>query len=382
MNNGMSVEDFVIAKQLFDTIPNYADAKQLSILCTEKANVAKKETVYQKAYKLMNSNTSNKIAALQKAIEGFNSIKDYKDAAVQIDTCERLIYAENEALAKKKKRNTKTLLISMFSFVVIIVAAIVYFGFIMPKNNYSKAEELFANAKYSEAYEIYDMLGNYEDSDEKAKECLYIQATALRNEKKWDEANAMFEQIKNYKDSADLIHLCNFVEVASKDPTCETAGYKDFKCDGCGATTHSDYDAKGHNYSDATCSAPKKCRTCGKTSGSALGHTSGGTKCSRCGATTFKTLSYSGTGSKVIDYSVPNGKFKVTVTMTSGRGAVDVKLHYTESYGDSYKWFYVTDAGDSEVENINGPMTGSIVVNASESYFGNSSWKVTIEAIG
>lgn len=382
MNNGKSVDDFVTAKRLFDTIPQYADSKQLSILCVDKAETAKKESIYQKAIHMMNANSSNRIAVLQKVVEGLNSIRDYKDVAEQIDACERLIYAEKEALAKKKKRNTQILLISLASLLVVIAIAVVYFGFIMPKNSYNKAEELFANAKYSEAYKLYNMLGNYEDSNEKAKECLYIQATALRNEKNWDEANALFEQIKDYKDSADLIHLCNFIEVASKDPTCEAAGYKDFKCEGCGATTHSDYVAKGHNYSAATCSSPKKCKTCGKTSGSALGHTSGGTKCSRCGATTFKTLSYSGTGSKVIDYSLPNGRFKVTVTMTSGRGAVDVKLHYTESYGDSYKWFYVTDAGDSEVENINGPMSGSIVVNASDSYFGNSSWKVTIEAVG
>lgn len=68
MNNGVSVEDFVASKQLFDTIPNYADAKQLSVLCVEKANTAKKEVVYQKALKLMNSNASNKIAVLQKAM--------------------------------------------------------------------------------------------------------------------------------------------------------------------------------------------------------------------------------------------------------------------------------------------------------------------------
>lgn len=380
MNNGVSVEDFVAAKQLLDTIPNYADAKQLSILCAEKANVAKKETVYQKAYKLMNSDASNKIAALQKAIEGFNSIRDYKDAAVQIDNCERLIYAEKETLVKKKKRNIKILLISLLSFVVIIVVAIIYFGFIMPKNNYSKAEELFANAKYSEAYEIYDVLGNYEDSDEKAKECLYIQATALRNEKKWDEANAMFEQIKDYKDSADLIHLCNFVEVASKDPTCEAAGYKDFKCEGCGATKHSDYDAKGHNYSDATCSAPKKCKNCGKTSGSALGHTSGGTKCSRCGTTTFKTLSYSGKGSKVIsNISLPRGKFRITCTMTSGNGLMNIYFPDSEILNMIFNDY---QAGSSEVKSINGPITnGSLVINADDNYYGAIGWKVTIEAI-
>ena len=225
----------------------------------------------------------------------------------------------------------------------------------------------------------------------------------------------------DYKDSAELIHLHNYEVTAFENATCAKDGYKDFKCSGCGQTyredlkatgkhdykvvnsknatceaggfkeykcstcNHSyrnDIKATGHNYSSATCTEAKKCKNCGQTSGSALGHSTGGTKCSRCGTTTFKALSYSGTGSKVIDYSLPSGKFKITVTMTAGEGSVDVKVHYTESWGDTYKWLYVYDAGNSQVGNINGPMAGTIVVNASNSYFGNSSWKITIEAIG
>jgi hypothetical protein len=226
------------------------------------------------------------------------------------------------------------------------------------------------------------MIGNYEDSAEKAKECLYIQATALLNEKKRDEANAIFEQIKGYKDSAYLIHYCNFVEVASKDPTCETGGYKDFKCEGCGATAHSEYLATGHNYFDATCSSPRKCKTCGKTFGNDLGHTSGGTKCSRCGAVTFKTLTYSGKGSKTIsNINLPKGTFRITCTMLSNGGLWSISF-LGSSAGNLIFCDY--NVGASSVETINGPYSnGTLVINANTDYQGNSSsWKITIEAIG
>jgi catalase len=95
MNAGTTADDFIAAKKLFDSISEFEDARHLSALCSDKAEVAKKEVVYQKSLKLMNSNSDNRIVVLQKAIDGFSSIRDYKDAAVQIDNCERLIYAEN-----------------------------------------------------------------------------------------------------------------------------------------------------------------------------------------------------------------------------------------------------------------------------------------------
>lgn len=374
MKDALSEDDFLYAKGLFDSISDYINARELSAVCTEKATIAKKEAIYQKTMKLMHSKTSNRIATLKKAIEEFNSIKDYKDAFVQIDNCERLIYSEKDTLTKKKKRNTKIFLISIILFVAIIVATVIYFGVIIPKHNYAKAEELFANAKYSEAYEIYDTLDNYKDSVEKAKECIYIQATVLRNEKNWEEANALFEQIKEYKDSSDLIHLCNFIETNVKAPTCTNVGYKDFKCSGCGEAKrteikptgnhnykvvnsknatcenvgfkdykcstcdHSYRDeikATGHNYSSATCLAPKKCKTCGKTSGSALGHTNDGVSCSRCGTVIFKTLTYSGKGNKELrNINVPKGNFIISARATSTDGYAG--LFYVRFYNSNY----------------------------------------------
>ena len=284
---------------------------------------------------------------------------------------------------------------------------------------------MFAEQNYSAAYDIYSKLGNFEDAPEKAKECLYIQATALRAEKKWDEANALFEQIKDYKDSAELIHLHNYEVTASENATCVKDGYKDFKCGGCGQTyredlkatgkhdykvvnsknatceaggfkdykcstcDHSyrdDIKATGHNYSSATCTEAKKCKTCGQTSGSALGHSTGGTKCSRCGTVTFKTLTYSGSGFKTIrNITVPSGNFVVTGKASSidGKWGGSFYVYLKYSNGDNAAYWIESLFSDKlsleKMQPFNGPLNGGYLeINADD----NVRWTITIEAVG
>lgn len=418
MNEG----DYTSAKSLFDTIPRYADAAQLSIVCAERIETAQKEAIYQESLRLMNQPASNRIASLERAISGFSSIRDYKDAAVQIDNCERLIYAENEAIAAKKRKKKRITKIILLVLAVIILFSVVFFGFILPRSNYNKAETLFAEQNYSAAYDIYNKLGNFEDAPEKAKECLYIQATALRAEKKWDEANALFEQIKDYKDSAELIHLHNYEVTASENATCAKDGYKDFKCSGCGETyreeltatgNHSykvvkskdatceaggyidykcsvcnysyrnDVKATGHNYSSATCTEAKKCKNCGQKSGSALGHSTGGTKCSRCGTVTFKTITYSGKGSQIIKgINLPNGNFLISGKGVLTSGYVDSFYVYLKSSNGNTLIYWIESVYEDEsvekADSFNGPMQNAFIeINAGS----DVKWTITIEAL-
>ena len=57
-------------------------------------------------------------------------------------------------------------------------------------------------------------------------------------------------------------------------------------CSLCGAANPN----ISHDYSDATCSAPKSCKNCNATEGDALGHNFEGGTCSRCGAEEGATL--------------------------------------------------------------------------------------------
>ena len=57
-------------------------------------------------------------------------------------------------------------------------------------------------------------------------------------------------------------------------PTCTTGGSKVYTCMDCGYTYTTDVvPATGHNWQEATCSAPKHCTGCGKTEGKKLPHT-------------------------------------------------------------------------------------------------------------
>ena len=65
----------------------------------------------------------------------------------------------------------------------------------------------------------------------------------------------------------------SYVYKIIKNATCTTSGEKIYQCQKCGEVKSREViSAKGHNYKEATCTAPKTCSRCGATSGSALGH--------------------------------------------------------------------------------------------------------------
>lgn len=318
----------------------------------------------------------------------------------------------------KRGVNKKFVVIFLSTLAALILIVLLLVFLIIPSVKYSNAKSLLENGNYESAYFEFEKLDGYSDSEDMMLECRYLQAIKYRNAGDYEVANKIFESLGNYRDSKILIHnhdyrvvsrtesTCttagsetlecsgckqsqtNYLEAAHKyvnvktiQATCESEGSKTFECSVCHDTYSATLAAREHDYYSATCTKPKTCAICGHAEGEALGHITGNIKCSRCGEIAFETLTYSGVGSKVIDYSLPNGKFKVVVTMTSGNGSVDVKMHYTESYRDTYEWFFITDKGNSEMEYVNGPISGTIVVNASDSYLGNSGWKIEITAV-
>ncbi len=375
MKHATSEKDFLSTKAIFDAMPDYEDSKKLSAECAEKSVVAKKEGIYNSAIKHMHTINFDRIKDWEKAIDEFKSIEDYKDSIKKIDECREKIEEETKRIAKKKKIR-KTAAITVSSIIVIIVSALlVYFNVIVPKQNYKKAEKLFANSDYIKALDIYKDLRNYRDSAEKAKECLYKEATKLRNEKNWDAANALFEEIEDYKDSKDLLHYHDFQITDSKDATCTESGYRNMVCS-CGETKQEVIPAKGHNFSSATCTQPQKCYTCGATGGSALGHTTDGVKCSRCGASTFKTLTYSGNEEGVVakNINLPKGNYELKISYRNAEHSYASASAVLEGGLD---YHYVSaDNGKVGSTAVKGPISNAFL-EVQDSFDG--SWTVTIE---
>lgn len=84
----------------------------------------------------------------------------------------------------------------------------------------------------------------------------------------------------------------------TKAATCDTDGTKTLTCH-CGDSRTETIKATGHNYSNATCTSPKKCKTCGATTGSTVAHDyadatcSSPKKCKMCGVTSGSVLGHS-----------------------------------------------------------------------------------------
>ena len=280
-------------------------------------------------------------------------------------------------VAHKKKKNKKIALIVASSILIVALVTVLLVTVIVPMPKYIKAEKLFAAGNYSQAYNIYVGRGNYWNSVEQSKECLYLQAVAYRNNKDWDAANPLFEQIKDYKDSATLIHYHNHTIIDSKKATCTDSGYFAYKCD-CGDEFTKDIPA-GHIYTSATCTEPRKCSNCGKTSGSALGHNTTAAKCSRCGKITFETQTYYGSGQDCVSgITLPVGEYNVKFTY----------------YGSSnfVVWFFSGRGSKDLAANVIGSTTCMYRIRSYEilpvenAYFNveyaSGSWSITIEAIG
>ena len=79
---------------------------------------------------------------------------------------------------------------------------------------------------------------------------------------------------------------CNHIyqQTDTKAATCTVAGSKKFVCSKCGDVVRLEIPIKDHSYAQATCLLPKTCTGCGKTEGTALGHSYGDNQlCIRCG---------------------------------------------------------------------------------------------------
>lgn len=133
-----------------------------------------------------------------------------------------------------------------------------------------------------------------------------------------------------YYGSGDF-HIHEY-ETTFEDPaTCAEEGKEIKKCKICGDTKTSTIPKKGHAWKDATCSAPKTCKNCGVTEGSAKGHSYSSAdcyspaKCVVCG-----TASGKATGHKFNSYGKCTACGVTKKYITDRVGAILEAYEYVE----------------------------------------------------
>lgn len=182
------------------------------------------EQIYNSAKALENATTS---AELNRAIELYNSISDYKDAAKRAQAAKAkyddVLQMEKErAVLEKeaiKKRNKKLAVIfAAVSAILSIVAIVFSVAFSMQKksNAYDDAIAHMNAGQYAEAIDVFAALGDYKDSAEQIKfaqaakeeadritelDTMYNQALSSLEAGEYEKAYANFKLLGDYKDA-------------------------------------------------------------------------------------------------------------------------------------------------------------------------------------
>ena len=195
---------FEEAAKLFRSIPGFRDADSLAVRCDESAILARKESIYREACRII------EYGNYDQAVELLNSIPDYKDAGERIEKCkkdaiynnaykmmaweghcekaiplfeqvrgwrdaddkikecrERIAQKEAERIAEEKraKRNKK---IAALIGCVIVAFVILLKPVIIPNVKYSNAIALVDAGNIVDGYEALMALNGYKDSAAKA----------------------------------------------------------------------------------------------------------------------------------------------------------------------------------------------------------------------
>ena len=164
------------ASDLFDSIIEYNDARELKEHCLEKAEECRKNDIYANAINHMNR-IYNPSFEKAKAIELFKSIPGWRDADKQIAICEselrefkRRVELARIAQEKQKKKKIRIAIISVAALVAIIVLVSIVSG--VRKNNFLKqAREYYLAGDAAKASDF--LLDHSIDNDtQKAYECV------------------------------------------------------------------------------------------------------------------------------------------------------------------------------------------------------------------
>lgn len=207
MSTAHSKEDYKSAANLFKQISGYYDSNELLELCLEKAEIVRKDNIYDYAKSKMKEGDASKyskykeaIRKYKEAIRHFESIIDWKDSRTKIDECynriEEIKFAEEEARIAAEKQKAKIKKIAMI--VTLIIAVIIIFIIILntviiPTAKHNNAIALLDKKEYDKAYAIFNEIGD----ESSVINSIIERFNILFDEEKYKEAYSLLDNISN-----------------------------------------------------------------------------------------------------------------------------------------------------------------------------------------
>jgi len=194
---------------IFAGISGWHDSDILAKICVEKAEEARKDTIYDAANNSMQSLAENDV---ERAIELFESIPNWRDSRKKISECRKKISTMQQKSEKdrlktelRKKKTKRVATIAVSSIVVAIAFIVTLNMIIIPESKYNRAEKAFAESNYDKAIILFAELVEYKDSAERIWEAQYSLASSFLAESDYDNAIAQYAELGGYRDSAEQV---------------------------------------------------------------------------------------------------------------------------------------------------------------------------------
>ena len=160
------------------------------------------------------------------AAEIFDALGSYKDSKEQAEQCRTITEQRREQVKEKLKKITAFICTAA---VLIIAAIVIVTKVIMPPNQYKAAAKLYAAGDYHSAAAMFEALGDYKDSADRANEAKYLIAENLYATGDYYGAAIAFASAGNYKDAKERSYdyWDNVAQRASASAgSCHTVGLK------------------------------------------------------------------------------------------------------------------------------------------------------------
>ncbi len=163
MEKATTESDFKEAAEKFQMIPGFEESDSLAEECLEKAEVARKDAIYNMAQVQMKKDT---ISGYEKAVEGFQSIIEWKDAEEQSIICQQKLRELNIEHERKSKKIKKWIKIFVPIVIICTIAWITTTKAIIPYMAYKESVEIygeeFCKKVYNASIGNTITFGNYE----------------------------------------------------------------------------------------------------------------------------------------------------------------------------------------------------------------------------
>ena len=188
----------------FDKACRFADQKTGAEL--EKLRIVAREYRVSKILERAEAfEKEDTIESLREAKKLYFQLEDDKDAREKALACEkRLRSLEKKSISKRKRKRFAIALSACIVFVLGLGTAgyFLYQNVLLPKQTYRQAMELQENGDYDKAVQVFQSLGDYEDSKEQINKTLYRKAETLSDRGNLKEAISVLDTLGSYEDSA------------------------------------------------------------------------------------------------------------------------------------------------------------------------------------